>query len=82
MQHCRPFSKALNVSSIVLGCMQACTMMPVCEATQQCLLMPGINRSVPRMTTTASRHGLEEEGALGAGGFVRRASCTVIDWDC
>ena len=31
------------MSFIVLECMQACTTMPVCEATQQCLLMPGSN---------------------------------------
>ena len=70
------------MSFIVLGCTQACTMMPMREATQQCLLMPGINRSVPCMTTTASWHGLKEEGALGAGDFVRRASCTVTDRGC
>ena len=82
MQHCRAFLEALNVSSVVLGYTQACTVMLVCEATQQCSLMPGINRSVPRMTTTACWHGLEEDGTPGARVYVRRASCTKMVWGC
>ena len=74
MQHCRPSDDAVTVSYIVLGCTQACTVMSMCEASQQCLLMLGINW----LSRAKDSEGTTVEGGRGTHAFMMTMMLVLV----